>query len=408
MSVVAFIESNTSGTGRLFAAAARTLGFEPVMLAKDPSRYPYLAEDAVDYIRTDTSDQRRIMQVVADLHKSRGIVGITSSSEYWIGTAAGLAKRLGLPGPDMISVESCRNKAIQRRLLASAGLDKVRHRTVYSVEQAVARANTIGYPVVLKPVSASGSLGVCYCAEAEAVAAHARLLLSEANLGAQGFLIEQAINGPEYSVEIFNGQAVGICAKHTGELPYFVEIGHEFPARLSQSEQMAMMNFAQSCVAALGLGWGPVHVELRKDGAEFHIMEVNPRLAGGFIPELVRQATGIDLVLETVRQATGASPQLQASQSRAAAIRFLTPPHDGILQTIIGRSTAENLPDIVEVRCYHPFGTKVYLHRDFRDRIGHVIAASNTVDEAVQAAEAAFDMLIPLIGIIPQKTAAHA
>src|SRR5687767_8206326 len=43
-----FIESNTSGTGRLFARAARELGCRPAILTTFPDRYPYLAEDAVE------------------------------------------------------------------------------------------------------------------------------------------------------------------------------------------------------------------------------------------------------------------------------------------------------------------------------------------------------------------------
>ena len=42
---LALIESNTSGTGRLFARAAAAQGFRPILLSEDPSRYTYAADD---------------------------------------------------------------------------------------------------------------------------------------------------------------------------------------------------------------------------------------------------------------------------------------------------------------------------------------------------------------------------
>ena len=50
------VESNTTGTGRLFARQARSLGFEPVLAAADPDRYPYAAEDGIRVVRCDTAD----------------------------------------------------------------------------------------------------------------------------------------------------------------------------------------------------------------------------------------------------------------------------------------------------------------------------------------------------------------
>ena len=48
------VESNTTGTGRLFAGAARALGLRPVLLARDPARYPYVAERTITGQPCDT------------------------------------------------------------------------------------------------------------------------------------------------------------------------------------------------------------------------------------------------------------------------------------------------------------------------------------------------------------------
>ena len=56
---------------------------------------------------------------------------------------------------------------------------------------------------------------------------------------------------------------------------------------------------------ALGLGFGPAHTEIRLGPQGPVVIEVNPRLAGGQIPTLVRLATGIDLVGATVDAVIG-------------------------------------------------------------------------------------------------------
>ena len=76
-------------------------------------------------------------------------------------------------------------------------------------------------------------------------------------------MVERYLPGQEYSAEMLDGQVIGITAKHLGAHPYFVETGHDFPAPLARDRRSALSAAAQAAVSALGLGWGPAHVELR-------------------------------------------------------------------------------------------------------------------------------------------------
>src|SRR5262249_54068333 len=151
------------------------------------------------------------------------------------------------------------------------------------------------------------------CRSAAEVKAHAARLLAHAtNERGQAtpaeVLIEEFVRGPEYSVEVFNGQAVGVTRKHLSPAPYFVEIGHDFPAALPAAARASLAEIATAAVHAIGLTWGPAHVELRLAAAGPVVIEINPRLAGGFIPELVRLSTGLDLIEATVALAAGVTP----------------------------------------------------------------------------------------------------
>ncbi|MDQ3946270.1 MAG: hypothetical protein M3357_14170, partial [Actinomycetota bacterium] len=121
-SFFALVESNTIGTGRSLVAAARARGLRPVLLSTRPDRYPWVEADGVEVAWADTSDPAAVSQVCAHLARSAPVAGVTTSSEYFVATAARGAARLGLPGPDAGNVEQCRDKRRQRLALRTGGV----------------------------------------------------------------------------------------------------------------------------------------------------------------------------------------------------------------------------------------------------------------------------------------------
>ncbi|GHB79071.1 argininosuccinate lyase [Streptomyces xanthochromogenes] len=392
-----FVESNTTGTGRQFAQRARALGAEPVLLSADPGRYPYAADDELRTVVVDTADGDALWAAVQRLAAGARVAGVLSSSEYYVAAAADLAARLGLPGPSADAVRACRDKSVQRRTLADAGVPVPRFSVAGTVAEAVAAAQWQGGPVVVKPVQGSGSLGVRLCRDSGEVVAHAGELLS-ATVNERGLrtparvLVEQYLTGSEFSVEVFGEQVVVTVAKHVGEPPVFVETGHDVPAVLPAPEAAALADSAVHAVKALGLGWGAAHVELRLDGGVARVIEVNPRLAGGMIPELVRRARGIDLVGAQVRAGLGLPVELigTSGTAGAASIRFLTADGDAVLgDTDAAEAAALAVPGAVDAALYRPPGTRVGPAEDFRGRLGHVIAVADRPEESARAADTA-------------------
>jgi biotin carboxylase len=386
------VESNTTGSGRLFCAAAVRLGLRPVVFTRDPGRYPYLAEDGIATRMLDTGDRLALRRAAAELTgaaESSGIAGVSSSSEYFVAAAAELAAELGLPHPDAEAITACRDKAVQRRLLRSYGVSGPDFATATDPDQAADLAALLGLPVVLKPAAGSGSVGVRLCHRPGEVAEAARAALAGelAGIPAQStVLVERYLDGPEYSVETFGNRVVGITDKHVGAPPYFIETGHDFPARLPVGAQAALAETALRALAALGLGWGPAHVELRLGPAGPAVVEVNPRLAGGMIPDLVRLATGVDLIEATVANATGLPVRLEPTRTTAAAIRFLVAERSGRFVAAGGLDRAAACPGVTEVVLTHRPGSQLSLEHSFRDRIGYLIAIGHRGDDAAAAA----------------------
>jgi S-sulfo-L-cysteine synthase (3-phospho-L-serine-dependent) len=406
------IESNTTGSGRMFCAAARRLGLRPVVLARDPGRYPYLAADAVDSHRVDTGSIDAVLAAIDALDAPAA--GVTSSSEYFIATAGEAARRLGLPHVDPEAVRACRDKARQRAVLTAACVPVPRYLRAASVVAAADAASRLGLPVVCKPVAGSGSVGVRLCTSLADVRRTAAAVL-EGDPAALGLppqpavVVERYVAGTEFSVEIFDGTVVAITRKYLGAEPHFIEVGHDVPADLRREDAERIGAVALHAVRALGLGWSPAHVELRDGPAGMGVIEVNPRLAGGMIPRAVQAATGVDLVTATVARAAGRRVDLAPAGGRpagAAAIRFLVADRPGLLHQIDGVEAARRLPDVVDVGVLREPGSELVLRHSFQDRLAYVIATGPEPAAAGRHANAALAALQVTIAPVPDAVPA--
>lgn len=393
------LESNTTGSGREFCATARARGLRPLLLAASPERYPYAAADGVETVRMDTGDRAAVLGVCAELAgREPGLAGVTSSSEYFMASAAAVAGELALPAPDGDAVAACRRKDRQRELLAAAGVPVPGFRAVERVADAVRAAGELGCPVVVKPVSGSGSVGVRLCRDPDEVARWAQSLLDQAvnERGARvprRILVERAVDGPEFSVETFDGGVVAVVRKHLGPPPFFVELGHDVPAPVACGVQARLGGTALRALRALGLGWGAAHVELRLSAAGPVVIEVNPRLAGGMIPAAVRAATGVDLIDRVVARAGGGRPRPAGRGPGHAAVRFVPAPGAGVVASVSGLAEAGRSPGVVHAHCTAAAGDRVELTHSFRDRLGCVVAAGESADQAAERAAAAARLL---------------
>jgi biotin carboxylase len=151
-----------------------------------------------------------------------------------------------------------------------------------------------------------------------------------------------------------------------------------------------LASVARDAVRALGLVTGPAHVELRLDDmGDPYVIEVNPRLAGGLIPRLVRYAAGRDLVGEVVAGLSGRPVRPASAGGRHASIRFLVPPRSGVVREVTGLDLARAMPGVVEMSCAVTAGMPIRIEHSFADRKGYVIALSGDAETAGKVADRA-------------------
>jgi cysteine synthase A len=385
-----FVESNTTGSGAIALRLLRARGDEVTFLTRDRARYPFL--DGFRVVDTETND----FEVLASLVKRISPDAVVTFSTFYVATVAALAARLGLRFLSEQAASTCHDKIAARRRLQSAGLTTPSFWVLASEAEAKRVAKEVPYPCVMKPSADSGSSGVLRIENERQFLDHFKELSSAAtnDRGQQrspAVLVEALLDGPEFSVESMtlgagNTRIVGITRKHLSAPPYFVELGHDFPAALEDAERAAIEECALRALDAAGYDFGPAHTEVRLTGRGPVIVEINPRLAGGMIPELVRLSTGIDLIDGYLRALGGETPSLAARRCRSASIRFLVAPRAGTLEALPRVDDLLKIPGVDEIEITARPGRSVSLPRSAYDRLGFVICDSPGGADSVIAA----------------------
>lgn len=245
---------------------------------------------------------------------------------------------------------------------------------------------------ILKPSRNSGSRGIAKVekgiAREEFVSLYRRALEESRD---HQVLIEQFIEGPEFSVEVIVWQGVphvlAVTDKKTTEAPYFVELGHNQPSTFPLDVQRKLKNGAVAGVKALGLDNCAAHCELKLQDEKVYLMEIGARLGGDFIStELTHLSTGIDMVAAAVNVALGIAPNLLPTEPKhGVCIRYFNPP-SGILVKIEHQEKL-NDSDIYDAEIYRQTGDFIPGVKSSLDRSGHIIVIKDTVEQAIMKAE---------------------
>ncbi|MEU6331563.1 ATP-grasp domain-containing protein [Streptomyces sp. NPDC047049] len=306
-----------------------------VLINPEPPTWqqPYI----VDCEAADLTDPIALGAAAEALAARWNIAGVVTFDEYHVLAAARLAERFGLPGNSPDAALAARDKALSRQRFAAAGVPSAASTWVHSMEAAASAAERVGYPVVLKPTSHAGSIGVTRVDSVGDLPRGWDIAAAAASQGPedQGVLLEEYLDGPEISVETVTRRglttAVALTRKSVGFAPYFLETAHSVTAGDPLLELVAPL--AARALDAVGITDGVSHVEMRFTADGPHVIEVNARLGGDRIGALTRLATGVDLPRAAAAIAAGREPDLRPTERRSAAIGMLYPPGDGVVTT---------------------------------------------------------------------------
>lgn len=288
---------------------AKSLGYYTVLCDFLPDNPGQHYADTFHLV--STTDKEAILKVA----REENIDGILAyASDPAAPTAAYVAEKMGLPGNPFRAVETLCNKALFRSFLRENGFCTPKAKGYTDISAAVTdiKNGRFRFPLIVKPVDSSGSKGVGRIDTLQQA--------EDALQYAISFSREKQIIVEEY-VEMYGYQIAGDGLSVDGKLVFryfandhfnpkcvnpFVPISASFPYNMPEWVQNKVHDEIQRLLTLLGMRTCTYNFDLRIDADyNVYLMEVAPRDGGNYIPQIIRYATGVDLVEYSVRVAMG-------------------------------------------------------------------------------------------------------
>ncbi|MGW7411723.1 ATP-grasp domain-containing protein [Streptomyces sp. NPDC054863] len=400
---VAALEWLTYGLDKAVAAAARR-GLTLHLLTADRSEYAFeLSRCDMDVLvvhEVDTSDARI---VVKELEAIEGLAGLISTTDTCSLVSLEVADRLGLPAQPSDAVRLVRDKAALRRRLHGLGLSRASQVTVDPfAADAAAVADSLTYPAVLKDSSGTGSEGVWIAHDAHDVPG----ILDAARTGRlRGGVLtaEPYFSGPLYSAETLSWdgetRVLGITSRILSPLPHFREEGEAFPIAFPAPQAAELTAWVRAVLDRIGYR-GISHTEFIITDDGYEVVEINPRLGGGMVAELISGAYDINVCEAFFDMALGQRPALMDAPLtvvRGMAEVHLLAERTGVFDGFEGEERLAGHPGSPRLSVARAPGEAVDSLTDWRASLGSVVAEGPTAELAMHHAASAARLVRPLV-----------
>jgi biotin carboxylase len=260
------------------------------------------------------------------------------------------------------------------------------------VEEARLAADRLArFPLIFKPDrSFGGSRGVTRVETSGDVDSAFRAAQA-GGLASSDVVIEHCVDGSEHSAEVlrWNGKTSVLCIgqKIKSLLPYRVDVSVRYPAQLTAAQEAAVADMCDRAMSALGLIQGVAHVEFAYTEQGPVLFELGARCGGGHTPQIAHHVSGVNEFVEACRMACGMPPnQFEPTRRRGADYRFLVFA-PGVIESVEIPEALVNKGSVLDVGVTVQPGDQIRPLRSTADRTGFLVAAGETLQEAVALAD---------------------
>ena len=344
---------------------------------------------ADEYYNVSTTD----LDAVLELAKRLNIDGIVAyASDPAAPTAAYVSEKLGLPGNPYQSVKLLTEKDLFRKFLKEHGLNCPKAQGFTNYEDALASINEFHFPVMVKPVDSSGSKGVVKIygvdelkdavAEALSYSRGKRFIIEEFivkkgyQVSGDGFSVDGKLVFTSYGNELYSG-------KGTRE---YVALGEFWPSLLTEEQKNKVDDELQRLITALGMKTCAYNIEVILDENDtVYVLELGPRNGGSYIPQLIKYATGVDLVDYTIWGALGMDcSSLQMKETKGVFSNYM------IYSITSGKfkglwfDEQFKKNNLLDVYCTYHEGDKVTAYQNTTHSLGTILFKAGSIDEMIE------------------------
>lgn len=383
---------------KLLVLAAGLLQVPVIKRARDMGYYVIAADGNPNAVGLQLADKQICANITNEeemvaIAKREGIDGVIHPcSEVAMNVMGKIHDELNLSGVSRKQTVVATNKHLMREAFKKGNAPSPMSILAKSAEDAWEHFMAMPTDAILKPSRNSGSRGIAKVERGISVDEFVKLYdiaLEESR--DNSVLIEQFIEGPEFSVEIivWEGKVnvLTVTDKKTTEAPHFVELGHNQPSCFPADTVALIKDAAIRGVKALGVDKCACHAEVKVQDGKAYLMEIGARMGGDFISTvLTRLSTGIDMVAAAIDCALNIEPDLTPkAAAQGVCIRYFCPKPG----KLVGISNTEVLDDprVYEWEIYHQVGDEIPEVTSSLCRSGHVIVTEETPQKATQLAD---------------------
>lgn len=343
---------------------------------------------ADEYHNVSTTNKEGVLALAQEL----GIDGIVAyASDPAAPTAAYVSDKLHLPGNPYDSVRILTEKDLFRAFLQENGFTCPKAHGYENYQLAIEHASEFEYPVIVKPVDSSGSKGVVKVLDQTGFAAAAQEAGSYSRSGrviverfiqkkgyqvsGDGFTVDGKLVFSSFGNELYSGKG----------LREYVALGEFWPSLLTEGQLQKVRDELQSILTALHMRTSAYNFEVILDESDTpYVIEIGPRNGGSYIPQLIKYATGVDLVDFTIRAALGEDCSDLAKQPVKSNGFFsnymLLSPVSGTFDGIwFDEDFKKN--NLLEVHCTYNNGDSVTAYRNTSHSLGTILFKTDSLPD---------------------------
>ena len=316
---------------------------------------------------------------------------VTAATDKPLVMMSRVAEKYGFPFYSVETAQWSTDKFQMKKRFEVGGVPHAQGRLISKVEE----AEGLVFPVIVKPRDNSGSRGVKLCRNHEEL----KISIDEAldNSRLDTVLVEEFIDGPEYSIEGLHhdgkSEVIQFTEKKTTEFPYNVELGHIQPANISEENKEKIREIVAKIGKALNFVNCPSHTELKINNRGIFVIETSPRLGGDYITStLTPLSTGINLEDELLKISLGIriNPQSQAIQY--SGVRFFDFDEGSVIKHVPDTDFIKTWPHVIDFSFNLNVGDRVNRITSSLNRYGHLtLVAGNreSIEDAFEKYEKA-------------------
>ena len=265
-----------------------------------------------EYVNVSIIDKEAVLNIAQE----KKIDGIMSFGvDPGVVSASYVQNKMNLPSFGQFeSIEILQNKDKFRSFLSENGFNVPKAKSFSSKEEALIGISCMEYPIIVKPTDSAGSKGVTKVENKEQLSkaidsaflhSFSKKIIIEEFIEKVGcssdtdcFSIDGKLAFVSYNSQYFDDKAAN---------PY-TPAAYSWPSTFTEEQEKYLTSEIQRLITLLGLKTVVYNVETRiSTNGKPYIMELTPRGGGNRLCEMLRYATGVDMITNITRAVVGDS-----------------------------------------------------------------------------------------------------